>query len=218
MARYIVVLGPPGAGKGTQAQIIAEKLRIPHISSGEIFRENLDKETELGILAKSFIEQGDLVPDDVTIAMIQNRLSNKDCSDGAILDGFPRTPVQARALADILMEQDEQVTIVPFINVDDITLIERLTGRWTCREKGHIYHEKFNPPKESGICEHDGSPLYRREDDFEDTIKKRIQVYFRQTRPLIEYYQEDGLLVEVDGSQNINKVTEDLLIAINRLS
>jgi len=218
MAKYIVVIGPPGAGKGTQAQIIAEKLRMPHVSSGDIFRENLNKKTELGVFAKSYIDRGDLVPDDVTISMIQTRLSEEDCSEGAVLDGFPRTPTQASALAAILKGLNEPDIVVPCINVDENILIERLTGRSTCREQGHIFHESFNPPKLSGICDHDGSPLYQRDDDSEKTVKKRIQVYYRQTRPLIEYYQDQGLLVKVDGNQNIKKVTQDLITAITQFS
>jgi len=165
MPTYIVLLGPPGAGKGTQAQIVSARLGLPHISSGDIFRENLKNQTELGILAKGFIDRGELVPDDVTIGMIRERLSRPDCQPGALLDGFPRTPQQAEALVGILAEYNGRVAAVPYINVPEAVLIERLTGRWTCRASGHIFHEKFSPPRQPGRCDHDGSDLYQREDD-----------------------------------------------------
>jgi len=211
---YIVLLGPPGAGKGTQAQLIAEKLNLSHISSGDIFRENLKKETELGKLAKTYMDKGELVPDDVTISMIHERLSRPDCDNGALLDGFPRTPAQASALAEMLSELDGAVKAVPYINVPEAILIERLTGRWTCRAEGHVYHEKYNPPKIAGICDEDGSELYQRDDDKAETVTRRIRVYWEQTQPLIDYYQQEGLLVEVDGTQAIEQVSKDLLAAL----
>ena len=214
MTSYIVLLGPPGAGKGTQAQAISENLRLPHISSGDIFRENLKKETELGKLAAGFMNKGELVPDDVTIAMIRERLSRPDCANGALLDGFPRTPAQAEALSKMLEEIGGQVTCVPYISVAEAVLIERLTGRWTCREPGHIFHEKYNPPKQPGRCDMDGSELYQREDDKAETVSRRIRVYLEQTKPLIDYYQQRGLLVEVDGTLPIEQVTANLLAAL----
>jgi adenylate kinase len=150
MPTYIVLLGPPGAGKGTQAQIISEKLGLPHISSGDIFRENLKNQTELGKLAEGYMKRGELVPDDVTIAMIRERLSRPDAGAGALLDGFPRTPAQAEALSKMLAEFNGRVNAVPYISVPEKELIERLTGRWTCKAQGHVFHEKFNPPKEPG--------------------------------------------------------------------
>jgi len=211
MASFIVLLGPPGAGKGTQAEAISEKLNLPHISSGDIFREHLKNQTSLGKLAAGFINKGELVPDDVTIAMIRERLSRPDCHAGALLDGFPRTPPQADALAAMLAEMDGQVISVPYICVPDDILIERLAGRWTCRKAGHVFHEKYNPPHQSGICDIDGSELYQREDDRTDTVKRRIRVYTEQTQPLIEYYRRHGVLVEVDGKKPIEQVTYDLL-------
>jgi adenylate kinase len=211
---FIVLLGPPGAGKGTQAQVISEKLGLPHISSGDIFRENLKKETDLGKLAKGYMEKGELVPDDVTIAMIRDRLSRPDCAPGALLDGFPRTPAQADALAAMLSSLDGQVKAVPYINVPEAVLIERLTGRWTCRAHGHVYHEKYNPPKQVGICDEDGSELYQRDDDKAETVIRRIRVYLEQTQPLIDFYQQRGLLVEVDGMQSIEQVSVALLAAL----
>jgi len=214
MPTYIVLLGPPGAGKGTQAQIVSARLGLPHISSGDIFRENLKNQTELGILAKRYIDRGELVPDDVTIGMIRERLSRPDCQPGALLDGFPRTPQQADALVGILAEHNGRVAAVPYINVPETVLIERLTGRWTCRASGHIFHEKFSPPRQSGRCDQDGSDLYQREDDKAETVSHRIRVYFEQTMPLIDYYRRIGLLVEVDGRQSIEKVSADLLAAL----
>lgn len=214
MPTYIVLLGPPGAGKGTQAQIVSARLGLPHISSGDIFRENLKNQTELGIHAKGFIDRGELVPDDVTIGMIRERLSRPDCQSGALLDGFPRTPQQAEALVGILAEYNGRVAAVPYINVPEAVLIERLTGRWTCRASGHIFHEKFSPPRQPGRCDHDGSDLYQREDDKAETVSRRIRVYFEQTMPLIDYYRRKGLLVELDGRQSIEKVSADLLAAL----
>lgn len=214
MARYYVLLGPPGAGKGTQAKIIAENLHLTHISSGDIFRENLSKQTELGTQAQDYINRGDLVPDDLTISMIRERLQKPDCVTGAILDGFPRTPAQAEALAKMLKESGGDVEAVPYISVPAEVLIERLTGRWSCKQSGHVYHQKFNPPKVDGICDIDGSELYQREDDKSETVLKRIEVYLTQTAPLIAYYKTQGKLVEVDGTLDINEVSNQLLKAL----
>jgi adenylate kinase len=216
MPTYYVLLGPPGAGKGTQAQVISKTFGLSHISSGDIFRENIKNQTELGKLAKSYMDRGDLVPDDVTISMIRDRLAREDCASGALLDGFPRTPAQADALSDMLAGFNGKVNAVPYIKVAENVLIERLGGRWTCRAKGHIFHEKYNPPQKAGICDLDGSELYQREDDKEETVRNRIQVYFAQTMPLIEYYQKAGLLIEIDGAQPIEAVTADLLEALTK--
>ena len=184
MDTYIVLLGPPGAGKGTQAQFVSEKLNLPHISSGDIFRENLKKQTELGQKAKEFMNRGELVPDDVTISMIRERLSRPDCAQGALLDGFPRTPAQAEALSSMLEDFSGQVDAVPYIKVSEEELIERLSGRWTCRAEGHVFNEKYDPPEKPGVCDYDGSELYQREDDKPATVKRRIRVYLEQTQPL----------------------------------
>ena len=216
MPTYIVLLGPPGVGKGTQAKLIAETTGLPHISSGDLFRENIKNGTKLGRLAQSFINKGDLVPDDVTISMIRERLTRPDCKDGALLDGFPRTIAQAEALSDLLSEFKGKVNFVPYITASKTTLIERLSGRWTCKAQGHVFHDKYNPPKKSGLCDFDGSQLYQREDDTAETVKRRIQVYFTQTAPLITYYRGQGLLSEVDGSQSIEKVTADLLAVLRK--
>lgn len=218
MPTYLVMLGPPGAGKGTQAKILSRRLGLPHISSGDLFREHLRSETELGKAARSYIDNGNLVPDDVTIAMIQDRLECPDCADGAILDGFPRTPAQAAGLEEILQDLDEGVDTVLYIDVGDDILLTRLTGRLVCEAHGHIYHEEHRTPEEEGVCDIDGSPLIQREDDNEETVRNRIDVYWEQTSPLIEYYQERDLLVEVNGEQPVNEVTEDMLAAIRGVS
>jgi len=214
MSNFVVLLGPPGAGKGTQAQIVSDKLGLPHISSGDIFRENFKNKTELGKLADGYIKRGELVPDDITIAMIQERLSRSDCEPGALLDGFPRTPAQAEALEGFLGSLGGRIVAVPNIKVSDNLLIDRLAGRWTCRAKGHIFHEKNNPPKNPGRCDIDGSELYQRDDDKAETVARRIRVYFEQTQALIDHYKQRGLLVEVDGSLPIEEVTAGLLAAL----
>lgn len=216
MAKFIVLLGPPGAGKGTQAQIISKTMNLAHISSGDIFRENLKNQSELGKLAQTYMDRGALVPDDVTIAMIQDRLGRSDCKNGALLDGFPRTPTQAKALDEMLRKTNQEIDCVPYINVPAEVLIERLSGRWSCPTCGFVYHEKFNPPINPGICDKDQSDLYQRTDDKVETVKKRIDVYWEQTSPLIEYYQNNGLLLEIDGTQAIEKVSSQLLDSIQR--
>ncbi len=160
------------------------------------------------------MEAGELVPDDLTINMIIDRLSRSDCDKGAILDGFPRTPAQAEALSEYLAERNDEIACVPFINVPENELVERLSGRWVCRAEGHVYHMKYNPPKQEKICDIDGSELYQREDDKRETVVQRIKVYKEQTTPLINYYEEKGLLINIDGDQSIEKVTEELMEAV----
>ena len=217
MVLHIVLLGPPGAGKGTQAEIVAEKLGLAHISSGDLFRENINNQTDLGKLAKQYIDRGELVPDDVTINMVKERLTKPDCTRGALLDGFPRTPAQAESLEKMLQEKNVHLNLVPLIKVPEQLLIERLGGRWTCREQGHVFHEKFNPPKAAGTCDLDGSELYQRDDDKPETVQNRIIVYNQQTTPLIDYFKGRKLLAEIDGSLPIEKVTEALLVAISKV-
>jgi adenylate kinase len=214
MPKYIVLLGPPGAGKGTQAKLLIEKTGLVHISSGDIFRENIKNQTELGNLAQTFMNKGELVPDDVTIAMIKERFSRPDCADGALLDGFPRTKAQAEALDKMLEGFDGKVDLVPFITADEEVLVERLSGRWSCRSQGHVYHEKFNPPKTPGLCDLDGSELYQRDDDKVETVKRRILIYMKDTSPLIAYYTRQGKLIKVDGAQPIEQVTQLLVGAL----
>lgn len=214
MAKFLVLLGPPGVGKGTQAKIISERIGLVHISSGDLFRENLKNQTELGKLAQTYMGKGELVPDDVTIAMIRERLARPDCVAGAILDGFPRTPSQADALASMLIEFKGQVDAVPFITGKEDVLVERLSDRWTCRASGHIFNQKSNPPKKAGKCDFDDSELYQRDDDKAETVKRRIQVYLDQTSPLITYYRDKNKLVEIDGMQTIEQVTQTLVSAL----
>jgi adenylate kinase len=213
MASFIVLLGPPGAGKCTQAQVICESYILPHIPTGDLFRENMKNLTELGKLAKSFIDRGELVPDTVTIEMVKDRLSQADCEAGALLDGFPRTVAQAKALDSILDElrPGARVNVVPYINVPEEVLVQRLSGRWTCKEAGHVFHAIFKPPKRAGYCDEDGSELYQREDDKAETVQKRINVYHAQTTPLIEYYSKADLVKEVDGTLEIDQVTDQIL-------
>lgn len=216
MAEFIVLLGPPGAGKGTQASMIAEELGLAHISSGNIFRENIDNKTELGMRAQAYTEQGQLVPDDITIAMVEDRLNQMDCQNGAVLDGFPRTVAQAKALEKMLAKHKNKVQCTVFINVPESVLVERLSGRWTCATEEHVYHLKFNPPKQPGVCDVDGSNLHQRIDDQKETVEKRISEYAQKTAPLIQFYKEEGLLYEVDGTNSINLVKEEIMKAVEK--
>lgn len=216
MPAYIILLGPPGVGKGTQAEILSEKTRLPHVSSGDLFRENMKNKTELGKKAQAFVDKGELVPDDLTIAMVEDRLSRPDCKEGVILDGFPRTPAQAAALKQLLAARSAEVTIVPFLNAAADVLVERISGRLTCRAEGHVYHRTFNPPRVAGKCDEDGSELYQREDDSADTVRRRIRVYMEQTSPLIEFYRSEGKLKEIDGTRPIEEVTTVLMTAIGK--
>ena len=213
---YIVMLGPPGAGKGTQAKKIAQKMDLMHISTGDLFRENLKNETDLGKLAQDYMNKGELVPDDVTVRMVEARLARPDCEQGAVLDGFPRTPDQAAALDNLLEKLCSKVNVVPYIKVPDEVLVERLSGRWMS-QSGRVYHAKYNPPKVKWIDDVDGSPLYQREDDKPETVRHRIEVYNEQTAPLIAYYKDKGILVEIDGTQAIEDVTEDIMKAIEKV-
>ncbi len=210
---FIVMLGPPGAGKGTQAKKLAEKMGLVHLSTGDIFRENLKNETQLGVLAQQYMDKGELVPDDVTVQMVEDRLSRNDCAPGAVLDGFPRTPAQAEALDKLLEKNEASVSVVPLIEVPEEVLVDRLGGRWMS-QSGRVYHEKFNPPVVKWIDDIDGSQLYQRDDDQPDTIRHRINVYHQQTAPLIDYYRKKDILVEIDGTQPIEDVTADLLNAV----
>jgi adenylate kinase len=216
-ALYIVLLGGPGAGKGTQAERLSAALRIPQVSTGGLFRENLKGETELGLLAKSFMERGELVPDEVTVGMVRERLSRQDCARGAILDGFPRTVAQAEALDTLLADLGFELAAVPYIKVAEDVLLARLEGRWTCKACGAMYHQLFSPPQEVGICDRCGGELYQRPDDAPETQKIRIEVYFEQTAPLINFYRDRGLLVEVDGQPGIDEIQAELLNIVQGL-
>jgi adenylate kinase len=213
----LVLLGGPGAGKGTQAERLSKALGIPQVSTGDLFRENLRAETPLGLLAKGYMERGELVPDEATLGMARERLSRPDCARGAILDGFPRTVAQAQALEQFLAGLGTRLSVVPYITVPEDVLLERLAGRWTCRACGAMYHQLFSPPRRAGVCDRCGGELYQRVDDAPETQKRRIQVYFEQTAPLIGYYREKGLLVEVDGLTGMDQVQADLLGIIERV-
>ena len=212
--RFIVLLGPPASGKGTQAARLREALGLPHVASGDLFRENLKNETELGLKAKVYMDRGELVPDDVTIGMVMERLNRPDCAGGALFDGFPRTIAQAEALDQALAERGHRISVVPYIAVPDEVLVERVSGRRLCRVCGEAYHVKFNLPKRPGVCDDDGGELYQRDDDKPETVRKRLQVYWEQTSPLIGYYRDRGILVEVDGDQAIDAVAADLRAAV----
>jgi len=208
--RFIVLLGPPASGKGTQAARLREALSLPHIASGDLFRENLKNETELGKQAKVYMDRGDLVPDDITIGMVMDRLSRPDCAGGALFDGFPRTIAQAEALGQALADRGHKISLVPNIVVPDDVLVERVSGRRLCRTCGEAYHIKFNPPQQPGVCDTDGGELYQRDDDNAETVRQRLKVYWDQTSPLIDFYRRQGVLVEVNGDQSIDTVTADL--------
>ena len=214
---FIVMLGAPGAGKGTQARMLAEELALPQVSSGDIFRENLKEKTPLGLLAQQYMDRGELVPDDVTIRMVMERLSRPDCAAGAILDGFPRTLAQAAALDGALQGQGARVSLVPLLEVSDEAVIARLAGRRVCRNCQAMYHVEFNPPKTDGVCDKCGGELYRRDDDDPETVRNRLFVYYKQTAPLVGYYFAHGVLVVLDGGRPIEQVGADLLAAVRRV-
>ena len=205
------MLGPPGAGKGTQAVNLAKATGLVHLATGDMFRENLREETELGLLAKTHMDKGDLVPDDVTIRMLLDRLDRPDAATGAMLDGFPRTAGQAEALDAALSERDQQVDCVLLIDVSRAEVKSRLGGRWTCPDDGAIYHEVNKPPKNDMRCDNCDTPLIQRDDDQPEAIANRLKVYEEQTAPLIGYYEEAGKLVHIDGQRSPEAVGEDLL-------
>lgn len=205
----IVLFGPPGSGKGTQAKLLAEKYGVPHISTGDILRDNLKKKTRLGLEAKSYMDKGELVPDEVLIGIIKDRLSQPDCASGFLLDGYPRTLPQADALSMILNEMDKKLDAVLNIDVPDDELIKRLSGRRMCT-CGASYHLLFNPPKQEGICDLCGNKLYHRDDDKEEAIMNRLEVYKNQTQPLIDYYTKEGMMVTVNGSAGISEVFAEI--------
>ncbi len=214
MAVYIVLLGPPGAGKGTQAEKISEVYHLTHVSTGDLFRANIRENTELGKKAKEYTDQGLLVPDSVTIAMVEDRLAKEDCRNGALLDGFPRTIKQAEALDEMLEKSfDSKVTIVPCIDVNTEDLISRISGRRMCKN-GHVFHVKTKPSKVEGVCDICGEPLYQRADDCEETVQTRLNAYEESTSKLIGYYGQKGVLCHIDGNKEISKVSEEIISAI----
>lgn len=208
---FLVFLGAPGAGKGTQAAIISRKLDLAHIASGDLFRQAVDKGTELGKLVKAYMNRGDLVPDEVTIQLISERLNEPDCKAGCVFDGFPRTIEQAKALDKMLTGRGEAIDKAIYIEVPEKELLKRLSGRWICRKCQSPYHEVTSPPKVLNMCDKCGGELYQRSDDAEETIKERLKVYFVQTTPVMDYYRAGSKLVTVDGKLGIEEVSEKII-------
>ncbi len=210
----LVMLGPPGAGKGTQAALLAEKIKVPHVATGDLFRTALKEETELGLTAKSYMERGELVPDEVTVAMVRERLVEPDCDTGVILDGFPRTVEQAESLEGILADQGKAIDAALFIDAAEDELVRRLSSRWTCRNCQAVYNVISKPPREEGKCDVCGGELYQRTDDVPETVRNRIRVYWDQTSPLVEYYRGKGLLITIESEGGIENVQGKILKAL----
>ncbi|MCS7172788.1 MAG: adenylate kinase [Armatimonadetes bacterium] len=206
----VVFLGPPGAGKGTQAVRISTCYRIPHIATGDMLREAIARGTELGLLARSYVDRGELVPDEVMLRLVEGRLQEPDAQEGFLLDGFPRTLPQAEGLDALLDRMHRRLEVVVFFRVPPETLLRRLSGRWVCRAAGHVYHEAHHPPRVPGRCDLDGSELYQRPDDRPEAVARRLEVYERQTAPLVEYYRARGVFREVDGVGGLEEVTRRL--------
>jgi adenylate kinase len=212
----IVLVGPPGAGKGTQAQYIASQLNIPHVSTGDIFRSNVSGGTELGRLARAYMDRGDLVPDEVTVAMVRDRLSEGDATDGFLLDGFPRNVPQAETLKKMLAEEwDTKLTVVLELVVDTDEVVRRLSGRRTCHRCGRVWHMIYDPPAKPGVCDDCSGELFQRDDDSEDTIRHRLEVYEQQTSPLVAFYADEGLLVGIDATGPVEDVTSRAMAALH---
>jgi adenylate kinase len=212
----LVLVGPPGAGKGTQAQFIASHFAVPKISTGDIFRANVSQGTDLGLEARKFMDAGDLVPDEVTIGMVRERLGDEDATEGFLLDGFPRTVHQAEVLDEMLKEDGVGLDAVLELVVDDEEVVRRLSGRRTCRQCGHVWHLDFDPPAADGRCDRCSGELFQRDDDSEDTIRHRLEVYADQTSPLIGYYGDRGILAGVDAAGPVEDVTERAINALRR--
>ncbi|MFC0469725.1 adenylate kinase [Halalkalibacter kiskunsagensis] len=206
----LILMGLPGAGKGTQAERIVKEYGIPHISTGDMFRAAMKGETELGLKAKSYMDAGELVPDEVTIGIVRDRLTEDDCKDGFLLDGFPRTVAQAEALEDLLDSMGRKIDFVLNVDVPEKLLLDRLTGRRVSPTSGKTYHVIFNPPKVEGVCDVDGKELVQRDDDKPETVKKRLEVNQKQAKPLVDFYTKKGYLRDINGDQDINKVFEDI--------
>jgi adenylate kinase len=213
---YIVLLGAPGAGKGTQAALLSQKLKLAHIASGDLFRQALSKGTELGLQAKAYMEKGQLVPNDITIKMVLERIKAPDCKGGIILDGFPRNLEQAKALDEALKLQKQAIDKAVYIKVSEAELLKRLTGRWICRKCQAPYHEVNSPPKVAGKCDKCGGELYQRADDNTETIKKRLEVFFAETAPLIDYYSKSGKLLEVQGEGTMEEICSRIISALQK--
>ena len=213
----IILMGLPGAGKGTQASEIVKKFPIPHISTGDMFRKAIKDETDLGKEAKSYMDRGELVPDEVTVGIVKERISEDDAKKGFLLDGFPRTIDQAESLSQIMSELDREIDAVINIEVPEEELMNRLTGRRICEKCGTTYHLVFNPPKVDGVCDIDGGKLYQRKDDNPETVSNRLSVNVKQSKPILEYYDEKGVLKNIDGSKDIDEVTNDVIDILDHL-
>lgn len=207
----MIFLGAPGAGKGTQAEKISGRMNIPHISTGDMFREAVSNQTELGKKAGEYMDRGELVPDEVVVGIVKERLLKPDCKQGCILDGFPRTLPQAEALDEVLDEMGKSVDYVLNIEVSEEEVVKRLTGRRTCRNCGTIYHIEFNKPEREGVCGKCGGELYQRDDDKEETVRNRLRVYGEKTAPLVNYYRRKGVLINIDGEQSVGEVTDEIM-------
>ncbi len=213
----IILMGPPGAGKGTQAELIKMAFPIPHISTGDMFREAVRKGTAMGIEVKKYMDTGQLVPDQVTIGVVEERLAMPDCSQGFLLDGFPRTVVQAEALDKVLVKNGKKVEMAFNIDVPEDVLMVRMSGRMTCNTCKTVYNKVFNPPTAAGRCDKCGGDLIQRSDDQEETVKDRIKVYMEQTQPLLKYYEAQGILTNLDGKRNPQDVFSDVKLAMEKL-
>ncbi len=211
---YIILLGAQGSGKGTQAEMLSQALGVPHVASGDLFRKAIDEKTELGLKAKAYIDRGELVPDDLTVAMVVKRLEEPDCSQGVLFDGFPRTVAQAEVLDKGLQEVGKQIDLAIYLQVPREELLKRLSGRYICRAKQHVYNINTRPPKVAGVCDIDGSELYQRSDDTGEAVQKRLDIFFKETIQLLDYYRNQKKLVEVDGNQDIDQVQQSLLDVI----
>jgi len=211
---YIILVGAQGSGKGTQAELLSQTLGIPHIASGDLFRKAIDEKTELGVKAKAYIDRGELVPDELTVTMVVKRLEEPDCSQGVLFDGFPRTVAQAEVLDKGLQEVGKQIDLAIYLQVLREELLKRLSGRYICRAKQHVYNINTHPPKVAGVCDIDGSELYQRSDDTGEAVQKRLDIFFNETIRLLDYYGNQKKLVEVDGNQDIGQVQQLLLDVI----
>lgn len=216
MADYILLFGPPGVGKGTQAELLVDRLKLPHVATGDLFRDHLKRETELGKLAKDYMERGELVPDEVTIGMLRERIERPDAVNGVLLDGFPRTAQQAEALSQMLAEMGESVRVVLFIYAPTDVLLNRLANRWTCSQCGAIYNMVTHRPHKDKVCDRCGGLVVKRSDDQPEVHRKRIGVYMDQTMKLADYYRARGLLAQIDGERSVDEVHQDILDSIAR--
>jgi adenylate kinase len=211
---YVIMLGAPGAGKGTQADILSQEMNLPHIASGDLFRQALDKKTDVGILARSYMDKGELVPDEITIKMILERVNQSDCASGCLFDGFPRTLQQAKVLDKVLKEQGKSIDKAVYIEVPNEELVKRLSGRWLCRTCQTPYHIINSPPKTPGKCDKCGGELYQRSDDREETVRDRLNIFFAQTVPILDYYKKQDKLIKINGNLGMQAVAKEIISAL----